>query len=63
MKKLKVVKHIGTGLLLGGIAGGVTGAVITLYKFCAKHIIHLSERQYHFLRFHRKVPARHRPRR
>ena len=52
MKKVKVVKHIGTGLLLGGIAGGVTGAVITLYKFCAKHIIQLSERQYHFLRSH-----------
>ena len=52
MKKVKVVKHIGSGLLLGGIAGGVTGAVITLYKFCAKHIIQLSERQYHFLRSH-----------
>ena len=50
MKKLSVVKHVGTGLLLGGIAGLVTGAVITLYKFCAHHVIHLSERHYHLFR-------------
>ena len=50
MKKLSVVKHVGTGLLLGGVAGGVTGAVITLYKFCAKHVIHHSEKNYAFLR-------------
>lgn len=50
MKKLPIVKHIGVGLLLGGVAGAVTGAVITLYKFCAKHIIHLSEEGYAFLR-------------
>lgn len=50
MKKLPIVKHVGTGLLLGGVAGGVTGAVITLYKFCAKHIIHQAEKNYAFLR-------------
>ncbi len=50
MKKLPIVKYIGTGLLLGSIAGLVTGTVITLYKLCAKHIIHLSEEGYHFLR-------------
>lgn len=52
MKKLPVVKHVGTGLLLGGIAGLATGTVITLYKFCAKHIIHLSEEGYAFLSAH-----------
>ena len=50
MKKLSVIRHVGVGLLLGGVAGAVTGAVITLYKFCAKHIIHLSEEGYAFLR-------------
>ena len=50
MKKLPVVKHFGTGLLLGAVAGAVTGIVITLYKFCVKHIIHLSEAGYAFLR-------------
>lgn len=50
MKKLAVVKHVGTGLLLGGIAGLVTGALITVYKFCAKQIIHLSEEGYDQLR-------------
>ena len=47
MKKLPIIKHIGTALLLGGIAGLVTGTVITLYKLCAKHIVHLSEQGYH----------------
>ena len=50
MKKRRIVKHIGTGLLLGAVAGAVTGAAITLYKCCAKHVIHLSESGYHFLR-------------
>ena len=50
MKKLPVVKHFGTGLLLGAVSGSVTGVVISLYKFCAKHIIHLSEEGYAFLR-------------
>lgn len=52
MKKANFIRHIGTGLLLGGITGGITGAVITLYKFCAKQIIHLSEQGYAFLRHH-----------
>ena len=46
MKKLPVIRHIATALLLGGITGLVTGAAVTLYKFCAKHIIHLSEQAY-----------------
>ena len=50
MKKLPVVKHFGTGLLLGAVAGAVTGGVITLYKLCAKQVIHLSEEGYAFLR-------------
>lgn len=50
MKKLPIVKHFGTALLLGGIAGAATGGVVTLYKFCAKHVIHLSEEGYAFLR-------------
>lgn len=50
MKRLPLVKHVGVGLLLGGIAGLVTGTVITLYKLCAKQIIHLSEEGYAYLR-------------
>lgn len=45
-----MVKYIGAGLLLGGISGLATGTVVTLYKFCAKQIIHLSEQGYHHLR-------------
>ena len=52
MKKLSVVKHFGVGLLLGALAGALTGLVITLYKFCAKHVIHLSEQGYAYLRSH-----------
>ena len=50
LKKLPIVKHFGTGLLLGAVSGAITGIVITLYKFCAKKIIHLSEEGYGFLR-------------
>lgn len=50
MKKHGIVKHVGTGLLLGGIAGLVTGTVITLYKLCAKHVVHLAETLYHHFR-------------
>ena len=50
MKKLPIIKHFGTGLLLGATVGAITGIVITLYKFCAKKIIHLSEEGYAFLR-------------
>lgn len=50
MKKLPFIRHFGVGLLLGALSGGVTGTAITLYKFCAKQVIHLSERGYHLLR-------------
>lgn len=50
MKKTPVIKHIGTALLLGGIVGAVTGAVITLYKLCAKHAVHLAEEGYDLFR-------------
>ena len=50
MEKRTIVKHVGTGLLLGGIAGLVTGTVITLYKLCAKHVVHLAETVYHHFR-------------
>ena len=52
MKRIPFLRHVGVGLLLGGMAGAVTGAVITLYKFLAHHIIHLSEQGYHHLRDH-----------
>ena len=50
MKKSPVIKHIGTALLLGAVAGAATGVAVTLYKFCAKHVIHLSEHGYEYLR-------------
>lgn len=50
MKKLPIVKHVAVGLLLGGVAGVATGTTVTLYKYCVKHIIHLSEQGYEHLR-------------
>ena len=49
MKK-PFIKHFGVGLLLGAVSGLVTGTVITLYKYCAKHAVHHSEQIYEFLR-------------
>ncbi len=37
-------------LVFGFITGAITGAVITLFKFCAKHIIEWSEITYTFMR-------------
>ena len=50
MKKLPFIRHVAVGLALGALAGGVTGTVITLYKFAAKQAIHLSEQSYRLLR-------------
>ena len=47
MKKRTTIRHYGTGLLLGAITGAVTGTIITLYKLCAKHVVHLAETVYH----------------
>ena len=39
-------------LIFGSITGILTGAIISLYKFCAKHVISFSEKGYHFLNHH-----------
>ncbi len=39
-------------LVFGGIAGILTGAIVTLYKFCAKHILHFSEIGYEYIKGH-----------
>ncbi len=36
--------------VFGGIAGILTGAIVTLYKFCAKHVINFSQTGYDFIR-------------
>lgn len=50
MKRIPFVKHFGVALLLSALTGGITGGVVTLYKFLAKHVIHLSEQGYHHLK-------------
>ena len=47
MKRIPLIRHFGVALLLGALTGGITGAVITLYKYLAHHIIHLSHEGYH----------------
>lgn len=51
MKKLKNIhsfKLIVPIILLGMSTGAVTGAMVSLYKFFAKHAIYVSEKMYHF---------------
>jgi len=38
--------------IFGAITGIFTAVIIVLYKYCAKHIIHLSEKGYHFMGEH-----------
>ena len=38
--------------IFGSLSGMVTGAVISLYRFCASRIIHVSEQMYALLRAH-----------
>ncbi len=38
--------------VFGGIAGILTGAIVTLYKFCATKVIHFSEIGYEYLKTH-----------
>ena len=52
LKRIPFVRHFGAALLLGALTGGITGAVITLYKYVAHHVIHYSEQAYHL--FHRQ---------
>lgn len=37
-------------LIFGSTTGILTGGIVMLYKFCATHIIHISEKGYHFLK-------------
>jgi len=50
LKHIPFIRHFGVALLLGALTGGITGGVITLYKFLAKHVIHFSEQGYHLFR-------------
>ncbi len=36
--------------VFGSITGALTGITVSIYKFCAKHIIHISEVSYSFIR-------------
>ena len=39
-------------VIFGSITGVLTSLIINFYKVCAKHVISLSERGYHYLRGH-----------
>lgn len=46
------VNLIFPAFVFGSLTGVCTSVIITLYKFCAKHIIELSEKGYHFVKEH-----------
>ncbi|MBR2474591.1 MAG: chloride channel protein [Clostridia bacterium] len=46
------VNLIFPAFVFGTVTGVFTSVIITLYKFCAKHVIELSEKGYHFIREH-----------
>lgn len=48
--KKYVINLIFPAFILGSITGILTGAIITLYKFCAKNVIAFSETAYEFVR-------------
>lgn len=39
-------------VVFGTVTGVLTAAVVTVYKICAKHVVHQSEIAYHYLREH-----------
>lgn len=39
-------------ILFGALAGTIVSVVVCLYKFCAKHVVHISHSAYAFLREH-----------
>ena len=43
------LNYIFPAVLISSVTGALTGAVITLYKFCASHVIGFSEKGYHFM--------------
>ena len=47
--KLKLTNFIVPAFVFGSLTGILTALVVTLYKFCAHHVIHFSDRGYHFL--------------
>ena len=51
MKTLQHLKNLILPVFLfGSLSGALTGALITLYRFCASHVIALSGKAYEFLR-------------
>ncbi len=44
------VNLIFPAFVFGSVAGLLTGVIVTVYKFCAKHVIHYSEIGYEFIR-------------
>ncbi|MBQ8165253.1 MAG: hypothetical protein IJZ94_05515 [Clostridia bacterium] len=50
--KNHLINLIFPAIIFGSTTGVLTGAVVMLYKFCANHIIHISEEAYTFLREH-----------
>jgi len=47
-----LINLIFPAIIFGSTTGVLTGAIVMLYKFCANHIIHISEVSYGFLREH-----------
>ena len=45
-----IINIIFPAIVLGSGTGILTGAIITIYKFCAKHIIHFSETAYSYVK-------------
>ncbi len=51
-RKPYFINLIFPAFIFGGVTGILTAAVITLYKLCAKYVVHASENGYHFIREH-----------
>ena len=51
-KESFVLKSIIAAISFGGLTGILTAVAVNLYKVCAKHIISLSERGYHYVGEH-----------
>lgn len=52
MKQFHGLRFFVDALVFGSVTGALTSAVVLFYKFCAKHVIALSETGYDFARAH-----------